>query len=487
MLTAAKISRTSTKAPPSDNHDVTRYRYLIWLLTGAFCSIYFVLLYERFVTYGNGEDFGLFMQSVSDPSGWLRNTVEGSHYVNHFSPIYELIVPLTIWTASVVPLMAVQAMAGTLVAPGLFEIGRRIMPAGLAFGTASVAFIYAPLACLICDDPYENVFAPATTVWLLFAVFRRQWLVAAVFVIVALAVKEDQAVFLAFGAFIGFSVGKRTSDKALQQFSVGVFVACVSTLGLYFVLIRPSTVGAAHVWPALAVAFHSTGNSSGLVGRLTYILWIFVPLAFLPLAAPRWLLLLLISPLAEITLAFNPIARTMWTHYAGVWIGYVLVAAMFGLAAVFRRSPDLARQLLKAAIALCMLSLLIAIATRSENRDYGQAEHYRDLDRFLATRLPLQDTTIGAPDVLYGHLWSRREAELGASQSPRYLVLDMNMKSLAFTRLMLRQIKTHEFGEYRPVWREHGVVLFVRASYVVPRGFEGALSPYRRLYTRELP
>jgi uncharacterized membrane protein len=196
-----------------------------------------------------------------------------------------------------------------------------------------------------------------------------------------------------------------------------------------------------------------------------YLPLIMLPVAFLPLAAPRRLLLLLVAPFAEIIFAGNPAVWTVGTHYGGVWIGYVLVAAVFGLAKIFRRSPDLAGRALTAAIALSVLSLLLINATGSEAH-VGQTQHDRDLDRILATRLP-EHTTMGAPDVLYGHLWNRREAELDALQSPRYVVLDMNMKSLASTQRMIRQLTTGEFGEYRPVWHDDGVVLFVRANHAV--------------------
>jgi uncharacterized membrane protein len=450
----------------SRNNDrlLRRYRYCIWLLAAAFFSAYLGILYNRFITYSTGDDFGLFMQSLGDASGLLRNTVEGSHYANHFSPIYELLILPTRWTHSAVPIMAAQAAAGALVAPGLFEIGRRMLPAQMAFGIAFVALIYPPLAGLVSGDPYENVFAPAVTIWLVLAVYRRYWVSASLLAVVALAVKEDQAAILACGALILFFVARRKQDDALMAFSACLFVACLATLGLYLLVIRRSIVGSLSLWPAFELAFRSTGNSGGVLSRLHYLLLICVPLGFLPVFAPPALLLLVIAPIVEILFMPNSIVRTIGNHYAGVWIGYTLVAAVFGLARVFRKAPDLAAGALTAAIALSV-SLLLINAMGSETH-VGQTQHDRDLDRILTTRLP-ENTTIGAPDVLYGHLWNRREAELGALQSPHYVVLDMNMKSLTVTQRMLRQLTTREFGDYRPVWHDHGVVLFVRANHAV--------------------
>ena len=448
-----------------DDKLLRRYRYCIWLLAAAFFSAYVVILYNRFITYRTGDDFGLFMQSLGDPSGLLRNTVEGSHYANHFSPIYDIFVLPTQWTRSVIPLMAAQALAGVLAAPGLFEIGRRILPVRFAFGIACVALVYPPLVGIVCGDPYENVFAPATTVWLILAVCRRYWAAAAALALIALAIKEDQAIFLACGALIGFWIANSERDKALRTFSICLFAACVVTLGLYLLYIRPSIVGSVKVWPALDLAYRTTGKASDPWRRLLYLPLIMLPVAFLPLAAPRRLLLLLVAPFAEIIFARNPAVWTVGTHYGGAWIGYVLVAAVFGLARIFTRSADLARRALTAAIALSVLSLLL-INVAGSDAHLGQTQHDRDLDRILATRLP-ENTTIGAPEVLYGHLWKRREAELGALQSPHYVVLDMTMTSLMSTQRMLRQLTTGEFGEYRAVWHDDGVVLFVRANHVV--------------------
>lgn len=68
----------------------------------------------------------------------------------------------------------------------------------------------------------------------------------------------------------------------------------------------------------------------------------------------------------------------------------------------------------------------------------------------------------------YYGLANRRGAELGVLHAPHYAVLDMNMKPLWFTRRMLQQITTKEFGDYRPVWHDYGVVLFVRDNRIHP-------------------
>ncbi len=99
-------------------------------------------------------------------------------------------------------LVAIQAVATALTVPPLFLIARRRVPEPLAAWVAAVALLYPPLAGVAFSDFHENGFAPAATLWLLWAVDARRWRAAAAFVAVCLAIKEDQAPLVAFAALL---------------------------------------------------------------------------------------------------------------------------------------------------------------------------------------------------------------------------------------------------------------------------------------------
>jgi uncharacterized membrane protein len=105
---------------------------ILWALVCAFTLIYFALDWNRWRSYITTDDFGLFFQSMNDPSGLLRNNVEGSHFSNHFSPIYELLAPFVqIGHSVVIPILA-QAVSGPITAVALYGIAIKELTAGLA-------------------------------------------------------------------------------------------------------------------------------------------------------------------------------------------------------------------------------------------------------------------------------------------------------------------------------------------------------------------
>ena len=79
---------------------------------------------------------------------------------------------------------------------------------------AAIALVYPPLAGVAFSDFHENGFVPAATLWLLWAVDARRWRLACAFLAVTLAIKEDQAPILVFGAIVALAPGR---DHTVDQ------------------------------------------------------------------------------------------------------------------------------------------------------------------------------------------------------------------------------------------------------------------------------
>jgi hypothetical protein len=92
-----------------------------------------------------------------------------------------------------------------------------------------------------------------------------------------------------------------------------------------------------------------------LPARLGFALLAFAPLLFLPFAS-RWMLLAA-APVAEVLLSRQPTTYTLGTHYAGAWIGYVLVAFAF---AMTRFQPARMQKILSICVALCVVEFVVA-------------------------------------------------------------------------------------------------------------------------------
>ena len=131
--------------------------------------------------------------------------------------------------------------------------------------------------------------------------------------------------------------------------------------------------------------------------RVGFLLLIFAPLLFLPLRSR--MIVLAIAPLAEVLLSRMPTAFTVGTHYAGAWIGYVLVAFAF---AVRRLQLPGVRYALLGCAAVCVLELAIADPLHPGLNLRGVEARDVELDRFLAA-LPA-GVSIATQEEAYTHL-----------------------------------------------------------------------------------
>ncbi len=445
---------------------MTPGRY-VWLGTAVYALVYFVLGWDRYATYHSGSDLGLFTQSIATAFDGFANTTEGgNHFTFHFSPILYVCAPLLLAARSPLALVAIAALACALVAPPLFAIARKRMPDRLALGVSLTALLYPPLAGIAFADFHENVFAPALTLALLWAIDARRFALAALFVALTLGIKEDQATILGFDALLAFAFFLRRGDRGGAFFAAGVGAASAAVFVLFFEVVRP-LAGARDVWgPTHFYTWSRIVDPRGSapwysVGRPAYFLEALVPLAFAPLATPAFLLAL--PAFAEVLASHESIVYTMGQHYAAVWIGYVLFAYALAIGRTYARAPRSARILVRSSLGLC--ALVLAFASPTHWGHYLRARNAHDalLDRVIA-RLPA-DANVGTLEELYSHLGFNPHAELGLERNPRYALLD---SALAHSALEERYepvvSEALRRGTYRVVWRDGTVTLYERAS-----------------------
>ncbi|HKU81731.1 MAG TPA: DUF2079 domain-containing protein, partial [Candidatus Tumulicola sp.] len=151
----------------------------------------------KYAVHRNLVDFGLFAQTVSAAFGCFCNPLEGSHWAFHFSPILYVAGAAVALAHSPLTLIGLQAIAGALCAPPVYAIVCARTDRTAARMSALVVWLYPPLAGLTFGDFHENSFAPAAVAWMLYAFDARKLALAAGCAALTLAVKEDQAIFLA--------------------------------------------------------------------------------------------------------------------------------------------------------------------------------------------------------------------------------------------------------------------------------------------------
>ena len=267
---------------------------------------------------------------------------------------------------------------------------------------ALVVWLYPPLAGLIFGDVHENGFAPAAVAWTLYAfdAGRLGW--SAFFAAVALAVKEDQALFLAFaGAVRSVRVSRRPAARDFRGRRRGGFGRrCRSVLRADPTATRKririgSRRASTHGRPPTCAISRGMACSSAL-GFLVLIL---APLAFVPLRTR--VALLAVPPLLEVLGSRMSTTFTLGTHYAGAWIGYLLVAYGAGIAALAARGKS-ARAALYWSLALCVLELLVANPLHPGTN--LRAVQPRDVELDAALRDLPRDVSVATQEEAYTHL-----------------------------------------------------------------------------------
>lgn len=323
----------------------------LWAGTIAYAAIFTALGALKYAVHRNLVDFGIFAQTAASAFGCFCNTVEGSHWAFHASPILYLAGAAVAAWHSPLALVVLQAIAGALAAPPIYALVARARgDAGAARLAAAVVWLYPPLAGLIFGDFHENGFAPAAVAWTLYLFDAGALAWAAVAAAATLAVKEDQAIFLAIAGGLGFLRFRGTKPGWV---ALGVGVAGLAVALLFFTQIQQ------HWQP---VRFYSwTGEDvrallrTGLLARAGFLVLAFLPLLFLPFRSR--MMWLAAAPLAEVLLSRMPTTYTPGTHYAGAWIGYALVAFAFALREL---EPRKARTALWWCVGLCAVELIVA-------------------------------------------------------------------------------------------------------------------------------
>jgi uncharacterized membrane protein len=367
-----------------------------------YAGIYFALGYVRYAGHRNFVDMGIFAQTAASAFGCFCNTVEGSHWAFHFSPVLYLAGALMKVWPSALALVALQAVAGALTAPAIYGIVARHADRGAARLAALVVLLYPPLAGAIFNDFHENGLAPAAVAWLLWAFDAGSVAWTIVFALLALSVKEDQALFIAIAGAIGAITYRRDPWRLRLAGTIAVLSAFVFVL--YFAAIQPHASANAHWAPTRFYAW-TAGDlralvPTGVLQRIGFVLLALVPLLFIPFRTPA--LLAAAAPLLEVLASRMSTTFTMGSHYAGEWAGWLLYAFAIGAVAMWQRSPSRARRLLYWCVGLCVVEFAAADPLHPGYFLHGRTQADVALDRFLST-LPPQ-LSVATQEEAYTHL-----------------------------------------------------------------------------------
>jgi uncharacterized membrane protein len=369
-----------------------------WLLALAYAALFTLLGAVRYHAHRNLVDFGIFAQTVASAFGCFCNPIEGSHWAFHFSPILYLAGAVVAVWHSPYALIVLQSIGCALVIPPIYALVVGRAGTSIARWSAVIVALYPALAGLAFVDFHENAFAPAAVAWMLWA-FDSGWFIpAAIFAFIAIGVKEDQAIFVGITAATGAWRFRKTWPGRI---ALGVAIVAFCAALIFFRDIQPHHVANPQWSPERFYAWTAGEVRAlfpvGLLQRLGFLLLIFAPLAFLPLRSRfMWLAL---PPLAEVLLSRMSTTFTLGTHYAGAWLGYVLVAFAF---AVRKLPAERATRWMWACAVLCVLELMVANPLHPGLNLRAPQARDAALDAALA-ELP-KNASIATQEEAYTHL-----------------------------------------------------------------------------------
>ncbi|MBV8638120.1 MAG: DUF2079 domain-containing protein [Candidatus Eremiobacteraeota bacterium] len=369
-----------------------------WILALIYAALFTWLGSIRYNVHRNFVDFGIFAQTVASVFGCFCNAIEGSHWAFHFSPILYIVGAIVYVWHSPLALIAVSAIGGALAIPPVYALVLRRGDRTIARYAALTVFLYPPLQGLTFNDFHENALAPAAVLWAFWA-FDAGRLTFAVFAaLIAMCIKEDQAIFMAIAGGAAAWVYRGTARATAGTL---VAVCGVVLAAVFFCVIQPHAAANPNWQPVRFYAWSSgdlqTLVPRGIAERLGFIILVFLPLLFLPFRSS--VIWLAAAPFAEVLLSRMSTTYTTGSHYAGAWIGYVLAAFAYAV----RNLPLVrVRSLVIACCVLCVVEL--AIANPLHPGMNLRAWQPRDvaLDRALS-RLP-SDIPVATQEEAYTHL-----------------------------------------------------------------------------------
>jgi uncharacterized membrane protein len=323
-------------------------------------------LHQRFGTYG--YDVGIYDQGtwLLSRLHWPFSTIRGLPlFGDHASYVLLLLAPLyRIW-ADPRLLLTIQVLFLALPAVVVYKLGARRLghpAAGLAVAVAYLA--YPAMQWAIVWQFHPETIAAGALAMAALAADRERPRATYAWLALALACREDVGLVVAgFGALLAVNgrreLGRRTALLGLGYFLVVTFLLIPLANGrptaqfeaAYRVGGRgPLAVLLGLPWIVLHAATTAISNDG-----LVYLLLVFLPLAGLPLLAPRWLLPAA-APLLLNLASAHPEQHQIRFHYLATAAPFLALAAVAGLEVVAARRRALLAPLL-------VLLVLLAFAT----------------------------------------------------------------------------------------------------------------------------
>ncbi len=454
----------------------------LWIGTIVAFGVLAALAAVRTADWSYGADTGTFVQIILDAFGGMRNGVEQTtHYRFHWSPTLVLLWPALAATRSVWVLQAILAAATVACAPLLAAIARSRgidLPREIADRIGAVALVYPPLAAVgFAEFRDLGLLPPLALGWWL-ALRRRSWAWVAITAVLLAGLREDVCLELGIvGAVVAVS-NLRCGDRPMLFAGLGSAALAAISAGIYVFVVLPR-VGP---WPPshfyvypfangpaallLAPLTHPLAFGAAILtlGRLTYLLEAFVPLAFVPVRART--VCLSLPGFAIVLLANSGLVWRMGMHYAALWIPWLLIAFAGGIA-------TLRLQRRWTTIAFAISALVLVFFSPLHPLHYLKPSYHALGDARAVLAMIPTDASLATHDEWYTAVAARRPRAwvMGTGPLPYggdYVVFAEDYPNEDFQRRILPNVRSVlALGKYRLIARRGAVVAYKSTGQVL--------------------
>lgn len=427
----------------------------------AYVGLMTVMRYECW--YSPGFDFGIFAQMFENmaKTGLPVTTCERnellSHFAVHISPIWYVLLPFYMIFRDPAFLNAAQAVvAGSAVIP-LYLLCKKFGIPDFVTAMLETAFVLYPALGAGCFyDVHENCFIAPLLLWLLYFAEKKKPVGVYIFAALTLCVKEDAFVYLVFiGAYL--LLRKNDGEKSASFFKSLRFTGLMIAAGALIVFFIEVALLDSFGEGAMFGRYDNYGEGSGSLAdviravvtspayvfsqsmdaeKLEFALWMFAPLAFIPLVSKDFANYILLAPFMLI----NLMPDYAYQHSLNYQYNFGTTALFFYLTVKNLASYDSPerpeRQWIKRALAVfcacaaavSFVSVIIPrsgyVATYAENK-----ELYARMEKLTRQYVPA-DASVAASAFIVPHLAEHEQLyELFPGREPltvaEYYVIDM--------------------------------------------------------------
>ncbi|MCL2774514.1 MAG: DUF2079 domain-containing protein [Oscillospiraceae bacterium] len=329
------------------------------IIVSVFAAAYILVIGEatilRYMTYSSSTyDFGIFAQMFENmaKTGLQTTSVERnmqmSHFAVHFSPVYYLFLPIYMIFRSPECLLAIQA---AMIAAGVFPlvlIAKKFNFSNSNIILISLTYLFYPaLTGGAFFDFHENKFLTVLILWLLYFIVCERYLFVYIFAFLTLLVKEDAFLYVFFIGLYIMTIKNNITGKVRKKNIFNGIMICVISI-IYFICatmyLKEYGLGVMTYRFEIFLRYYEDGFGAIIANvfknpallldsllsvpeKINFVIYMLVPLCFLPFATKKLKTALFIIPMIIINLATDYI----YQYDIGYQYTYGVAALLFFL------------------------------------------------------------------------------------------------------------------------------------------------------------